>query len=55
MSWAGHVARTRDVANAYSILVGKSEQKRPLERRRPRRENNAAMDRMEMGEEVRTG
>jgi hypothetical protein len=33
--WAGHVARTGDTRNAYSILVGKPEGKRPL--RRPRR------------------
>jgi hypothetical protein len=29
--WAGHVARTKAMRNAYNILVGKPERKRPLE------------------------
>jgi hypothetical protein len=32
MRWAGHVARMRAVTNAYEILVGKPEGKRPLGR-----------------------
>jgi hypothetical protein len=32
--WAGHVARMGETRNAYRILVGKPEGKRPL--RRPR-------------------
>jgi hypothetical protein len=28
--WAGHVARMRETRNAYWILVGKPEEKRPL-------------------------
>jgi hypothetical protein len=32
--WAGHVARMEEKRNAYRILVGKPEGKRPL--RRPR-------------------
>jgi hypothetical protein len=32
MSWAGHVARMGAKRNAYSILVGKPEGKRPLGR-----------------------
>jgi hypothetical protein len=35
MRWAGHVARMGETRNAYRILVGKPEGKRPL--RRPRR------------------
>jgi hypothetical protein len=35
MRWAGHVARMGEERNAYRLLVGKSEGKRPL--RRPRR------------------
>jgi hypothetical protein len=35
MRWAGHVARMREKRNAYRILVGKPEGKRPLGR--PRR------------------
>jgi hypothetical protein len=32
MRWTGHVARMRAKRNAYSILVGKPEGKRPLGR-----------------------
>jgi hypothetical protein len=32
MRWAGHAARMGETKNAYRILVGKSEWKRPLER-----------------------
>jgi hypothetical protein len=35
MSWAGHVARMGERRNAYRLLVGKPEGKRPLGR--PRR------------------
>jgi len=35
MIWAGHVARMREMRNAYKILVGKPEWKRPIGR--PRR------------------
>jgi hypothetical protein len=34
MTWAGHVARMRAKRNAYRILVGKPEGKRPLGRSR---------------------
>jgi hypothetical protein len=34
--WAGHVARMVAKRNAYRILVGKPERKRPLGRRRCR-------------------
>jgi hypothetical protein len=36
MRWAGHIARTGDKRNAYSLLVGKPEGKRPLGRPRRR-------------------
>jgi hypothetical protein len=42
MRWAGHVARTG--RNAYRILVGKPEGKRPLGRPRRRWEDNIKMD-----------
>jgi len=32
MRWAGHVARMGEMRNAYKILVGKPEGKRPLGR-----------------------
>jgi hypothetical protein len=43
MRWAGHMARMGWKRNAYRILVGKSEGKRPLRRLRPRCENNIKM------------
>jgi hypothetical protein len=39
MKWAGHEARL-DKRNAYRVLVGKPEEKRPLERPRRRWLNN---------------
>jgi hypothetical protein len=36
MRWAGHVARTGEKRNAYRLLVGKPEGKRPLGRPRRR-------------------
>jgi hypothetical protein len=44
IKWVGHVARMGEKMNAYRILVGKPERKRPL--RRPRRmwEDNIKMD-----------
>ena len=32
MRWAGHVARMEERRGVYSVLVGKTEEKRPLER-----------------------
>jgi hypothetical protein len=32
MGWAGHIASFGEIKNAYKILVGKSEGKRPLGR-----------------------
>jgi hypothetical protein len=44
MRWAGHVARMGETRNAYRILVGKPEGKRPLGRPRRRWVNNIKMD-----------
>jgi hypothetical protein len=44
MRWAGHVARIGATRNAYRILVGKPEEKRPLERSRRRWVDNIKMD-----------
>jgi hypothetical protein len=38
--WAGHVARMGETRNAYRILVGKPEGRRPLGRQRRRRVSN---------------
>jgi hypothetical protein len=40
LRWAGHVARMGEMRNAYKILVGKPEGKRPLGRLKRRREDN---------------
>jgi hypothetical protein len=40
MRWTGHVARMRVMGNAYKILVGNHEEKRPLGRLRLRQEYN---------------
>jgi hypothetical protein len=44
MRWAGHVARMGENRNAYRILVGKPEEKRPLRRPRRRWMDNKKMD-----------
>jgi hypothetical protein len=44
MRWAGHVARMGEEMNAYRILVGKPEGKRPLGRHRRMWEDNIRMD-----------
>jgi hypothetical protein len=44
MRWAGHVARMGEKRNAYRILVGKPEGKRPLGRPRRRWVDNIKMD-----------
>jgi hypothetical protein len=49
MKWAGHVARMGEKRNAYRILVGKPEGKRPLGRPRRRWEDNIKMGRREIG------
>jgi hypothetical protein len=44
MRWAGHVARMGEKRDAYRILVGRREGKRPLGRPRRRWEDNIKMD-----------
>jgi hypothetical protein len=44
MRLAGYVTRMREKRNAYRILVGKPEVKRPLGRPRRRRVDNITMD-----------
>jgi hypothetical protein len=44
MRWAGHVARMGEKKNAYRLLVGKPEGKRPLGRPRRRWVDNIRMD-----------
>jgi hypothetical protein len=49
MRWAGHVARICAKRNAYRILVGKPEGKRPLRSSRCRWEDNIKMGLREIG------
>jgi hypothetical protein len=49
MRWAGQVARMGEKRNAYRILVGKPEGKRPLGRPRRRWEDIIKMDLREIG------
>jgi hypothetical protein len=49
MRWAGHVARTGKKRNAYRLLVGKPEGKRPLGRPRGRWVDNIRMNLGEVG------
>jgi hypothetical protein len=49
MRWAGHVARMGDKRNAYRILVGKPEGKRPLGRPISRWVDDIKMDLREIG------
>jgi hypothetical protein len=49
MRWAGDVARMGKQRNAYRILVGKSERKRPLGRPRRRWEDAIKIDLREIG------
>jgi hypothetical protein len=49
MRWAEHVARIGTRKNAYRILVGKPEGRRPLGRKRRRRVDNIKMDLREIG------
>jgi hypothetical protein len=44
MRWAGHAARMGENRNAYRILMGMPEGKRPLGRSRRRWVNNIKMD-----------
>jgi hypothetical protein len=49
MRWAGHVARMGDKRNAYRILVGQPEGKRPLGRPRHKWVDNIKIDLGEIG------
>jgi hypothetical protein len=49
MRWALHVARVGDRRGAYIVLVGRPEGRRPLEKPRPRWEDNIKMDLQEVG------
>jgi hypothetical protein len=49
MRWAGHVARIGEGRNLYTVLVGKPEGKKPLERPRHRWEDGIKMDLREIG------
>ncbi|KAJ4435542.1 hypothetical protein ANN_18158 [Periplaneta americana] len=49
LGWAGNVARMGEARNAYRVLVGRPEEKRPLGRPRRRWEDNIKMDLREVG------
>jgi hypothetical protein len=49
MRWAEHVARLGEKRNAYRIVVGKPERKRPLRRPRRRWVDNIKMDVRDIG------
>jgi hypothetical protein len=49
MRWAGHVVRMGEKRNAYWLLVGKPEGRRPLGRPRRRWVDNIRMDLVEVG------
>jgi hypothetical protein len=49
MRWAGHVARMGEKKNAYRLLVGKPEGRRPLGRPRYRWVDNIRIDLVEVG------
>jgi hypothetical protein len=49
MRWAGHVSRMGEKRNAYRLLVGKPEGRRPLGRPRHRWLDNIRMDLVEVG------
>jgi hypothetical protein len=48
MRWARHVARMGEKRSAYRLLVGKPEERRPLERSRRRWLDNIRMDFVEV-------
>ena len=49
LRWAGHVARMEQLRNAYRVLPGKPQSKRPLGRPRRRWEDNIKMGLREVG------
>ncbi|KAJ4431417.1 hypothetical protein ANN_20014 [Periplaneta americana] len=52
LRWVGHVARMGESRNAYRVLVGRPEGKKPLGRPRRRWEDNIKMDLREVGYDV---
>jgi hypothetical protein len=49
MRWVTNIARTKEKINACRILIGKSEEKRPLGRTRRSWEDNIRVDPKEVG------
>ena len=49
LRWAGHVPRMEQFRNAYRVLVGKPESKRPLGRPGRRWQDNIKIDSKETG------
>jgi hypothetical protein len=49
MRWTGHVVRSSKKRNAHSLLIRKSQGRRPLGRPRRRWVNNIKMDLREIG------
>jgi len=49
MRWAGHVARMGEERGVYRVLMGKPEERRPLEIPRRRCVDNIRMDLLEVG------
>jgi hypothetical protein len=52
MRWAGHVARIGEGKGVYSVMVGRPEGKRPLERPRRRWDDNIKLERAARDREV---
>jgi hypothetical protein len=49
MIWTGHIARMGEIINAYKVLVGVPQCKRPLGRLRRTWEDDIRMDLTEIG------
>ena len=49
LRWVGHVARMGERRDAFRVLVGKPEEKKPVGRHRHRWEDNIKMDIREVG------
>jgi hypothetical protein len=55
LRWAGQIARTAKSRGAYRVLIGKTEERRPLGRQRHKCEDNIKMDLREVGWGARIG
>ncbi|KAJ4445820.1 hypothetical protein ANN_12505 [Periplaneta americana] len=53
LRWSGHVAHMGESRNAYRVLAGRPEKKRPLGRPRRRWEDNIKIDLREVGYDAR--